>query len=159
MSHRQQLDEIRRMVRAMLKEVLPEAVRAGKLPAGGAGLEDKIRKAAKGGGEAVGVAMAASADLQGFARALAEACRDGAVRDRIAGGKVNFQLAGAPSAARLGSRPGGSIELEKGVVNEVKIASLAKDYDKVIIGGGVVLTPLARDKARQAGLEIVRKAK
>ncbi len=162
MTHQEKLDEIRRMVRTMLKDALPEAMCAGVAQSGEAGVLERIQKAASGGGEPVVVSIAAAADLQEFARAVARACREGSVRDRIVEGKVNFRVAGAslrPGPAGKGARAGGAVELEKGVVNEVKIASLAKDHDKVIVGRGVVLTPLARDKAREAGLEIVRKAK
>ena len=36
------------------------------------------------------------------------------------------------------------------------VAEIGKTNDRLVIGKGVVVTPLARDKAREVKLEIVR---
>ncbi len=46
--------------------------------------------------------------------------------------------------------------LETGVLTESKILALAKTNKRVVISNKVVLTPLAKDRARTVGLEIVR---
>ncbi len=46
--------------------------------------------------------------------------------------------------------------LETGVLTESKILALAKTSKRVVISDKVVLTPLAKDRARTVGLEIVR---
>lgn len=47
-------------------------------------------------------------------------------------------------------------QLETGVLTESKILALAKTNKRVVISNKVVLTPLAKDRARTVGLEIVR---
>jgi len=46
--------------------------------------------------------------------------------------------------------------IDKGIVTEKKVMAAAKAGKKLVVGKGVVLTPLARDKARQLGVEIER---
>jgi hypothetical protein len=42
------------------------------------------------------------------------------------------------------------------MLTEMRIAEIGKTYRKVIVGPGVVVTPLARDRARELKLELVR---
>jgi hypothetical protein len=42
------------------------------------------------------------------------------------------------------------------VLNELRIAEIGKKYTKVVLGPDVVVTPLARDRARELKLELVR---
>jgi len=142
-------DEIRRMVRALLKEALPETLKDAPA-ANGPTLEAAIRAAANGG--SVSVAIAGDADLDAFARAVASA--DAAPRDAIIQGRTRFRLAPGKTGTAPAERR--AVALEKGVINEIKIAELAKEADRLLVGPRVVLTPLARDKAREIGLEIVR---
>ena len=46
--------------------------------------------------------------------------------------------------------------LQSGVLTESKVLAYAKTTNRIVIGSKVVLTPLARDRARTVGLEIVR---
>ena len=41
-------------------------------------------------------------------------------------------------------------------MTEIMVSEIGKTNDRLIIGKGVVVTPLARDKAREVKLEIVR---
>jgi hypothetical protein len=43
-----------------------------------------------------------------------------------------------------------------GVLNETKVAELGRTHSKIIIGADVAVTPLARDRAREIKVEIVR---
>ena len=46
--------------------------------------------------------------------------------------------------------------LLSGVLNESKVAELGRTHSKIIIGADVAVTPLARDRAREIKVEIVR---
>jgi hypothetical protein len=45
-----------------------------------------------------------------------------------------------------------------GVLTEAKVAAVAKSHAKIVVGADVAVTPLARDRARDLKLEIVREA-
>ena len=59
---------------------------------------------------------------------------------------------------RRGKAPpsGGTYEIKSGVLTETKVVEIARSHRKILVGGGVVLTPLARDKARELKVEIER---
>jgi hypothetical protein len=59
--------------------------------------------------------------------------------------------AGEERAARSGE-----YRLTSGVLNESKVAELGRTHSKIIIGTDVAVTPLARDRAREIKIEIVR---
>jgi hypothetical protein len=46
--------------------------------------------------------------------------------------------------------------VEKGAVTEAMVAEAAKAGARLVLGRRAVLTPLARDRARAAGVEIER---
>ena|SRR5687767_6448968 len=62
------------------------------------------------------------------------------------------QYAGAPD------RPArqGSFSLATGVLTEALVTKLATGHQKILIGREVVVTPLARERARMLKVEIVR---
>ncbi len=63
-----------------------------------------------------------------------------------------------PSAVPLprfaGEEPASS--LAAGVLTEAMVTELAAGHRRIVIGGEVVVTPLARDRARELKVEIVR---
>jgi hypothetical protein len=65
-----------------------------------------------------------------------------------------------PVASRLGLSPEGrggrARRLESGLLTEALVTKLASGHRKIVIGGEVVVTPLARDRARMLKVEIVR---
>ena len=50
----------------------------------------------------------------------------------------------------------GAYRFESGVLTEAKIAEIGRTHSRILVGSSAVLTPLARDKAREMKLEIVR---
>ena len=50
----------------------------------------------------------------------------------------------------------GTHRLDKGVLTEAMVIDIGRANHRVIVGKGVAITPLARDKAREMKLEIVR---
>ena len=144
--------EIRQLVRDALRELLP-AIKA-KPETGGGTLLSRLR-AALGDpkSSAVEVRMSNAADLNAFARDLLQVQED--VRIGILSGKIQFSPAGASASAAPAAQKS-QHQISKGVVTEVMVAEIGKTHDRLIIGKGVVVTPLARDKAREVKLEIVR---
>ncbi len=69
-------------------------------------------------------------------------------------------LGGSPSpnrsAAALSTEKRGSFRFDSGVLNESKVAEIGRTHAKIIIGTDVAVTPLARDRAREIRIEIVR---
>lgn len=147
--------EIRQLVREALRELLP----AGKAPpqASGGTLLARLRAALTDPKQPrVEIRIDNAQDLSAFARDLLQAPED--IRVGILSGKIGLGLAsrggGAASVAPAQQRS--PHQIAKGVVTELMVAEIGKTSDRLIIGKGVVVTPLARDKAREVKLEIVR---
>jgi len=125
-------EEIRKLVREALNEALPIAKEnGGALP------------------QVVGVEIASDADLDRFAREIAKA--DDGKREAIAQGRLKFVLGPGRTQSRQGAR-----RLDKGVLTETMVVEIARAHSTISIGTNVAVTPLARDKAREMKLEIVR---
>jgi hypothetical protein len=147
--------EIRQMVREALRDLLP-AGKAGPQTSGGT-LLSRLRAALSDPKQPkVEIRIDHANDLSAFARDLLQAPDD--IRIGILSGKIGFGLAarggGATPAAPAQQRI--PHQIAKGVVTELMVAEFGKTSDRLIIGNCVVVTPLARDKAREVKLEIVR---
>lgn len=142
-------DELRAAVRAVLRDVLPTEL------AGAA--------AASGNAQPVEhVVVGSDADLDALVRRVAALCDDPARRTALREGRHGFRLvthpAGAADRARTAghvpSGVAGVVRVERGAVTERTVARAAADGARLVIGRKAVLTPLARDKARNLGVEI-----
>lgn len=102
-----------------------------------------------------------------FVRDLVKCVTDKNVEAMILANRLKFELQSASNKRSTPVRPPEREKtsnghkaidghLESGVLTESKILALAKTTKRVVIGSKVVLTPLARDRARTVGLEIVR---
>jgi hypothetical protein len=172
-------EELRKLVREALKEALGEAVPAARTapqpprsqaapvaatarPA--AGFAATLRAAlAQSRPARVAVSVRSSADLDRFARDIAEAASHPDLKAAIASGDLGFDLAGGqavarggPTAATKAAAMGGTYEMTSGVLSEAKIDEIARTHKRIVVTGGVVLTPLARDKAREMKVELTR---
>ena len=147
--------EIRQLVREALRDLLPPG-KAGRETASATLLSILRAALADPKNSTVEVRVASAGDLTAFARDLLQAPED--VRVGILSGRIGFSLApraqGAASAAPAAQRP--PHQIAKGVVTEIMVAEIGKTSDRLIVGKGVVVTPLARDRAREIKLEIVR---
>lgn len=148
-------NEIRQLVREALRELLP-AVKAKQ--ATGGTLLSRLRAALGEPKPApVEVRIDGAGDLNAFARDLLQAQED--VKVGILSGKIQFGLTGrngVASGVAAAAAPRGPHQISKGVVTEVMVTEIGRSHDRLIVGKGVVVTPLARDKAREVKLEIVR---
>lgn len=147
--------EIRQLVREALRDLLPAGKAAPEVPGGT--LLSRLRAALNDPTQPkVEVRIDNAQDLSTFARDLLQAPED--LRIGILSGKIGLKLrarGGNPgTAASVPQRS--PHQIAKGVVTELMVAEIGKTSDRLIIGKGVVVTPLARDKAREVKLEIVR---
>ncbi len=147
--------EIRQLVREALRDLLPPGKVLSETASGT--LLSRLRVAlADPKGSDVEVRVATADDLAAFARDVLQAPED--IRVGILSGRIEFSLAprtqGAAPATPVPQRA--SHQVAKGVVTELMVAEIGKTSNRIIIGKGVVVTPLARDRAREIKLEIVR---
>ena len=148
-------DAIRAMVRQVLRDALPEAVRekiaAQAADAAAPKKKNETRPADSEASKVEEVSIASDAELAAFVRRVIEQ------REAIQAGRLKFRLKRARKSTETESAPrGGSERIDKGIVTEKRVMAAAKAGKRLVVGKGVVLTPLARDKARQLGVEIER---
>ena len=107
-----------------------------------------------------------------FVKELAQCLQDQNVQALISAGRLNFKLQTNQNGSRhhntgntarrssLKNAPVNrqtEIDLDKGVLTESKILTLAKTKQRIEIDRKVVVTPLAMERARKVGLEILRR--
>jgi hypothetical protein len=103
------------------------------------------------------VSIASDADLAGFAKRVLQAAHDPKLRAAIEAGQPVFRLAGtAPQTVASAAPPRQEHSITAGVVTETMITKLPADVRRLLVGPGVSITPLARDKARTRGISINR---
>ena len=77
----------------------------------------------------------------------------------ILAGSVGFLPVGAPSAAVTVPQPkvsDATYEMQSGVLSETRLVEIARTHRRITLGAAAVLTPLARDKAREMKIELTR---
>jgi hypothetical protein len=136
-------------------QVPPPPVAAVLRPGGQAHAQDRTER----------VTLASDADLDRFVRALADRLEDPAERAAVRSGRLRFTLNGGGGHGGQGGRgargaraagPPGTVRVDRGAVTERTVAQAARDGARLVLGPRAVLTPLAREKARAAGVEIER---
>jgi hypothetical protein len=146
-------EEIRKLVREALHELVPG--RQAGPEAGGGTLLARLRTALGDPKRPnVEISIDKTEHLNAFARDLLQAPAD--IRIGILSGKIGFGLARGPGGIAAPVQQTAPQQIAKGVVTEIMVAEIGKTSDRLIIGKSVVVTPLARDKAREVKLEIVR---
>jgi hypothetical protein len=125
-------DELRALVREVIRDVLPQG-----LPVSEA------------------VNLSTDEDLAAFVARLLDL--DPEQREELRSGRKRFRLAApvvpaAPAAEAAGASP--VRRIERGAVTEAVISQAARAGERLVLGRGAVLTPLARDRARASGVEI-----
>lgn len=137
------------LIRTLIRDVIAEEVKAmksGKHPAPTPATP------------AANVRISSDADLAAFARDVLRLAQDPKVRAAIEAGRHPFRLSGGAAAA-TGVAPNAqskSHRIDKGVVTEGTVAKLGKDIARLVLGPGVSITPLARDKAKARNISVER---
>jgi hypothetical protein len=175
-------DELRQLVREVLREVLPTAThQPNPLKAGSMGsqpAESPIHRVAGSpapctspGGAVKAVRLGTDQELHEFVREVLRLAEDPQRRQDLLAGRLRFTL--DPEAPGAGASPGGPAgppvtlapagragvtpvirRVEKGAVTERAVIAAAKAGHRLVLGPRAVLTPLARDKARALGVPV-----
>jgi hypothetical protein len=172
-------DEIRHMVRELLRDAVAgvscggaEAAPPQETPAAPmrtaevGGLSERVRAALAGGGGGIEIEIASDSDLNAFAQQVALCALERDLLGAIASNRVRFRLAGGggPEAVTAKQavdpvapvKDGDAYHWEQGLLNETKITEIARTHAKLMLGRRALLTPLAWDRARSLGLQVVR---
>jgi hypothetical protein len=98
------------------------------------------------------------AELNAFARRIASATQ--AERDAIVAGTRSFRVAASAVACSVDTStnpaPHAIVRVEKGAVTEKHVREAADSGAILVLGKRAVMTPLARDRARAAGVKITK---
>jgi hypothetical protein len=134
-------DELRAMIREVIQDLLPNGLPVTET-----------------------VNLADDEDLAAFVKRLVDLDPD--EREAIRSGRKRFRLPGMSSAARTAQVPAAAVNgteragdspvrrIERGAVTEAMISQAAQAGQRLVLGRGAVLTPLARDRARASGVPI-----
>ena len=165
---------LRDLVREALADLLPAQAQAGGPEAGQAGPPPAPPGQASGapaqpgpGGTAPGqegaaytvrdgvaevetVSVRTDRELAAFVTRLLHLFENPRRRDDLRSGRLRFRLAAAGAAGS--ARP--VHRIDKGAVTEAAVRDAARAGARLVLGRRAVLTPLARDRARAAGVEI-----
>jgi len=173
-----EFDELRALVREVIRDVLPHGLPVNGLPVNGLPVTETVD-------------LSTDEDLAAFVARLLDL--DPGEREDLQSGRKRFRLARAmdgttparvppappaplvPSvtlapaatpgtaatpgpAATPASAPSGAPvrRVESGAVTEALVKQAAQAGERLVLGRGAVLTPLARDRARASGVEIVK---
>jgi hypothetical protein len=130
-----ELEELRALVREVIRDVLPAGVPVTET-----------------------VNLSTDGDLAAFVRRLLDLDPD--QREELRSGRKRFRLATAPGPAAAVNGAGRAGEstpvrrIERGAVTEAMINQAARSGQRLVLGRGAVLTPLAADRARANGVPI-----
>jgi hypothetical protein len=164
----------------------PETPAAPMRTAEVGGLSERVRAALADGGGGIEIAIASDSDLNAFAQQVALCALERDLLGAIAANRVRFRLTGggggggggggreavaaqptaptaapaaAPAVARAAgpsAKDGDAYHWEQGLLNETKVTEIARTHAKLMLGRRALLTPLAWDRARSLGLQVVR---
>jgi hypothetical protein len=134
-------EELRALVREVIRDMLPQGLSVTET-----------------------VNLSTDEDLAQFVKRLLDLDPD--EREELRSGRKRFRLA-APRAPQAPQAPAGAVNgaeragesspvrrIERGAVTEAVINQAARAGQRLVLGRGAVLTPLARDRARAAGVPI-----
>jgi hypothetical protein len=133
-----ELEELRALVREVIRDVLPNGLAVTET-----------------------VDLSTDEDLAAFVKRLLDLDPD--QREELRSGRKRFRLGVTPAApvaagaANGAERAGESTpvrRIERGAVTEAVIRAAAREGQRLVLGRGAVLTPLARDRARASGVQI-----
>jgi hypothetical protein len=109
------------------------------------------------------VAIATDADLVAFARRVLSLAGDPGKAKEIAAGRYPFRLQRTHAAAATTAAPQPSSQqstqshrIDSGIVTESTLNKLPRGLSRLLLGPGVTVTPLAKDRARALGLTFER---
>ena len=136
------IEELRALVREVIRDVLPNGLPVTET-----------------------VDLSTDEDLAAFVKRLLDLDPD--QREELRSGRKRFRLPEISSATSASSVAAGAVNgaeragestparrIERGAVTEAVISQAARAGQRLLLGRGAVLTPLARDRARATGVQI-----
>jgi hypothetical protein len=149
-------DALRALVREVLADLLPTVPArpaTGPAPAvpglAQPGLAHTVHENVE---SAETVMLRTDADLDAFVRRLLHLLENPKNADALRAGRLRFRL--APAAVPGSAQP--AHRIDSGAVTEAMVRQAAASGARLVLGRRAVLTPLARDRARSAGVQIER---
>jgi hypothetical protein len=143
----------REELRKLVREVLRSSMRASEP----SNLAEAMRQAVLPGRSGV---VSVDDDLNRFAQIIIQAAEHEDLKAAIMSGRLKFtngaQLSPGAEAPGNPERTDGTFRLDKGMLSETRVAEIGKLHTKIVLGPEVVVTPLARDRARELKLQLVR---
>ncbi len=136
-----ELEELRALVREVIRDVLPNGLPVTET-----------------------VNLSTDEDLAAFVQRLLDL--DPEQREELRSGRKRFRVAAAPPGPGPGPGPGAPPgpasgpgtspvrRIARGAVTEAVIKAAARAGERLVLGRGAVLTPLAWDRARASGVQI-----
>ena len=128
---------LRALIRDVIREALAEGKRGGIAPVAPVAVE-RVR-------------ISSDSDLEAFVRRVAALMRDPASAERIEQGKLRFSLTGSSGVGEAAE----ASATNSGLISERTIDGLTAGATLRLTKGAVV-TPLARDRARQRRIKLER---
>jgi len=144
-------DDLRALVREVLRDVLPTHVKGNV----GEQAQVPVRPDDALLSRDEFVVLASDADLDMFVRRLAQLCEDPRHRQDLQRGLLRFRIAptGIKSETPASKK---IIRIERGAVTERQVQQASREGARLVLKRTAVLTPLARDRARALGVEVER---
>jgi hypothetical protein len=141
-------DALRALVRETLRDALP----------------DLAADLAVDGADTRWVELRDDGDLARFVAEIVRVADDPGDGPRLRDGRLRFRLRSAPTSAGPPAAPSAAPapadeRFERGPVTERHVRAAEASGARLVLGPAAVLTPMARDRARSAGVEIVRERK
>ncbi len=146
-------DVLRSLVREVLADLLPGGGPSPAAAPSGApapAQDGPVFTPRDGVREVQTVSLRTDAELAAFVSRLLHLFENPARRVDLKAGRLRFTL--APAGVAGSSRP--VHRVDKGAVTEATVRAAARAGARLVLGRAAVLTPLARDRARAAGVEI-----
>ena len=171
-------EQIRQAVREALLEALPvEHKKPQKaLPPNSKLMKRLLESVQSDGKRSVSVDVRTQKSLNDFVQDLAQCLQDQHLAELVGAGRIKFSFAqgtgvgrsSGQATARRSSQPEVTNDrkaqngqtfngrMQSGVLTEAKVLAISKTDQRIEIGKNVILTPLAKDRARRLKIEIVR---
>ena len=132
----------------------PASLRPQRAAASSAPAQDGAAYTVRDGvAEVETVSVRTDRELAAFVTRLLHLVENPRRRDDLRTGRLRFRLApGGAAGAPVSARP--ARRIDQGAVTEATVRDAARAGARLVLGRRAVLTPLARDRARAAGVEI-----
>lgn len=143
------------MLRSLVREALRDALGgADGIRNAAQALSNQGQQPAKPAQVIEVVSLNSNSEVTSFVNRILDLATDSKTLSAMRQGELVFQLGNSTSSK--GNHDSGTTRIEKGAVTESTIRKAAESGSTLIVARKVVVTSLARDKARDLGVTIIR---